>query len=187
VDSRRKTLFSELLRLFPTGRLVDLGTGHGKFASIAAAAGWQVVGVDARTERWPDDPAVTWVNQDIRETDLSKFDVIACLGLFYHLDVDDQVSLLKRASGKPLIIDTHLANSNAVKAFSLSKPATAGGYEGRWYREPSGLLSSWKNPRSFWPTPEAFRRMLADAGYRLVLEASPAVTPDRSFYLALSV
>jgi len=182
-NARRLTLFRELLGMFPTGRMADLGTGHGKFAQIAAAVGWQVVGIDARTERWPHDPAITWIHQDIREADLTGFDLISCLGLFYHLTVDDQVDLLKRCSGKPIIIDTHLANGRS--SMPLSDLVTVGGYEGCWYGEPPSLLSSWRNDRSFWPTPAAFRQMLSDAGYQIVLEASPAVLPDRSFYVAL--
>ncbi len=74
-----------MLSLFPAGRLIDLGTGHGNLAIVAADLGWQVTGVDARTERWPDDERVTWIQGDIRHQASEEFDVVACLGVFYHL------------------------------------------------------------------------------------------------------
>ncbi len=75
----RQALFSQLLSLLLTGRLIDLGTGHGTFAVLAADLGWEVTAVDARTERWPDDRRVTWVQGDIRAQKFEEFDVVACL------------------------------------------------------------------------------------------------------------
>ena len=72
---------------------------------------------------------------------------------------------------------------------AVDAPAERGGggvgFTGRWYHEGTGLLSSWRNPRSFWPTPESFHRMLDQAGYNLVLAVEPWYLPDRTFFLAL--
>jgi Methyltransferase domain len=182
-SARRFELFDCLLNLFRPARLVDLGTGHGRFAIRAAERGWDAVGVDARTTRFPTDPRVAWVEQDIREHDLSRYDLILCLGLFYHLGVPDQVDLLKRCSGTPLIIDTHVANGRS--SHKLSKEENVQGYVGRWYAEPGLVTSSWQNPSSFWPTPESFYRMLGDHGYPVVLAAEPWYLPDRTFFVAL--
>lgn len=182
----RLELFGQLLQLFKPGRMVDLGTGHGRFARRAADLGWDVTGVDARTERWPlDDDRVTWVQADVREHDLGHYDLIACLGVFYHLTCEDQLSLLARAAGKPLIIDTHL--DHGKHAHPLSAPVVQGdGYEGRLYAEPGQLTSSWGNPRSFWPTLASFHRMLSEHAYGTVLTVEPWSTTDRTFFVALA-
>lgn len=180
----RREDFLQLLGLFPAGLLIDLGTGHGGFARAAADVGWQVTAVDARTERWPDDDRVTWVKGDIRNQEFDRFDVVACLGVFYHLTCEDQVSLLARCAGRPMIIDTHL--DHGQHEHTLSDRVTQGdGYEGRFYREPKALTSAWENPRSFWPTLEAFHRMFAESGFCTVLTVEPWTTGDRTFFLAL--
>ena len=71
ISRRRHAVFGRLLGLFPPGTCVDLGTGHGSFARQAASLGWTVTAIDARTERFPVDERVTWVQADIRDVDLS--------------------------------------------------------------------------------------------------------------------
>ena len=180
---RRFEIFDQMLALFPGGRLIDLGAGHGMFAQRAAKAGWVVTAVDARPDRFPKDSSVKWLTQDVRLVDLSPYDVIACLGLFYHLTPEDQVSLLRRAGGKPIIIDTHV--DNGLSTHPLSERMVVHGYEGSWYREPGELTSSWGNRHSFWPTPESLYQMLRECGYPVVVSAQPWVKPDRTFFLAL--
>jgi 2-polyprenyl-3-methyl-5-hydroxy-6-metoxy-1,4-benzoquinol methylase len=93
--------FEKLLELFRTGRMVDLGTGHGKFAILAADRGWDVTAVDARVDRWPDDSRIAWVQEDVRQHVLTPYDLVVCLGLFYHLTCEDQLGLLSRAAETP--------------------------------------------------------------------------------------
>ena len=69
VGARRIALFTDLLGRFPAGRLVDLGTGHGIFARVAADLGWDVTGVDARDERFPADPRISWLDWQDPELD----------------------------------------------------------------------------------------------------------------------
>ena len=149
---------------------------------VAAEAGWDVTAVDARTERNVPAAGVTWVEADVREVDVTGFDVVACLGLFYHLTAGSDRSP-RQVQGAPLIIDTHLANG--LSTHPLSEEVEELGFNGRWYHEGTGLLSSWRNPRSFWPTPESFHKMLDQAGYNLVLAVEPWYLPDRTFFLAL--
>jgi hypothetical protein len=82
-----------------------------------------------------------------------------------------------------LIIDTHLANG--LSTHPLSEEVEELGFTGRLYQEGTGLLSSWGNPQSFWPTPDSFHKMLDQAGYNLVLAVEPWYLPDRTFFLAL--
>lgn len=182
MSRRRHEAFGLLLGLFPPGRCVDLGTGHGSFARQAASLGWSVTGVDARTQRFPEDERVTWLQADIREMDLEEYDVVLCLGLFYHLTIDDQLDLLRRASGRPLIIDTHLDHGS--HAHPLSEPVTIGGFKGRMYHEPGHLTSSWGNQESFWPDLPSFHCMLEENDYR-ALTFEPWLFSDRTFFLAL--
>jgi hypothetical protein len=140
--------------------------------------------VDVRADRWPEDDRVRWVKSDVRDVDLADFDVVLCLGLFYHLTVDDQLDLLARASGRLLILDTHLDHGDHQHELS-DRVTTTEGYEGRLYQEPRALTSAWRNTESFWPTLESFHRMLREAGYTSVLTLEPWILGDRTFFLAL--
>jgi SAM-dependent methyltransferase len=190
----RMALFLELLERFPPARLVDLGTGHGMFARLAADRGWEVTAVDARAERFPNDSRVRWVNQDIREISLDDFDMVACLGLWYHLTLTDQEGLVERAAGTPLIIDTHVAHDRLADHRSnrraLSKVKKVGDYSGRYYGErhlQDRFTASFGNDLSFWPTEESLRAMLIAGPYDLVESIDPHVTHDRRFFLATSI
>jgi hypothetical protein len=125
------------------------------------------------------------VHQDVRETDLSSYDLIVNLGLFYHLTLEDQVSLLDRSVGTPMILDTHVAIGD-LAGYRLSKPVTVEGHEGRLYSE-QGIQhdprSSWGNLASFWPTPETLNRMLAERGWDVY--TAPYYLSSRTFFLCV--
>jgi hypothetical protein len=130
VNETRFRIFDTMLGWFHPEHLVDLGAGHGLYSIRAADAGWKVTAVDARTVRFPDDPRITWRHEDVRDTALEGYDLIVNLGLFYHLTLDDQLSLLDRAVGTPMILDTHVATRNP-KGYGLSEPVQQQGYSGR--------------------------------------------------------
>jgi hypothetical protein len=182
LSAHRHQAFRTLLQLFTPGKCVDLGTGHGSFATEAARLGWDVTAIDARTQRFPDDSRVTWERADIRQVDLTPYDLTICLGLFYHLTLEDQLDLLRRATGRPLILDTHL--DHGTHTHPLSDRMTISGYEGRMYRESNRTTSSWGNPQSFWPTLDSFHRMLTAYGF-VTLTWEPWLMGDRTFFLAL--
>lgn len=182
--------FERMLDTLPTGRLVDLGSGHGLFAIAAADRGWQVTALDARGDRYPAerDPRIEWKVGDVRDEKYDDYDAVACLGLWYHLTIDDQIDLLTRAAGRPIILDTHVANDKPCPMRKhLSEPTIIHGYKGRLYREPDQSTNSpaaWGNDFSFWPTPTSLYRMLDDHGYD-VLTAHPMYLPTRTFFLCL--
>jgi SAM-dependent methyltransferase len=186
-SQRRLALFDQLLALVPAGRCVDLGAGHGKFSVRARDAGWDVVAVDARNERFPTDEQIRFVHSDIRSFDLVGYDLILCLGLFYHLTLADQIDLLDRSTGTPMMLDTHVATGAYGDPDALSEPMRIDGYDGVQYIEgdESDPLASWGNERSFWHTPDSLTRLLSDHGYPVVLSVDPWVAPDRRFFLAL--
>ena len=182
---RREEVMRELLALFPPGRLIDLACGSGIYSIAAREMGWTVTAVDARTTRLPMTEGITWVQQDIRETDVSGYDVILLMGLLYHLELEDMLSLLRRCSGSVTILDTHHSNAPTH---------VEGGYAGHTFHElPAGReaelaatpTAAWGNQTSFWPTQPDLVRMLQDCGYRTVLALVPPNLPNRTFYLCL--
>lgn len=183
----RQAWFLRMLGMFETGSLIDLGSGHGQFAVTAADLGWQVTALDARGDRYPDprDPRIDWQVGDVRDAVLDSYDVIACLGLFYHLTVDDQIDLLTRAAGTPIILDTHVANGRP-SPFDLSDVVVRRGYRGRLFRELGARHStaSWGNVKSFWATRSELLRMLDDHGYDVMI-AAPWYLPTRTFFLCV--
>lgn len=185
--------FTHMLRSLPTGSLVDLGSGHGVFARLAADEGWQVTALDARGDRYPIDDRIDWQIGDVRDFDAPPYDAVLCLGLFYHLTLDDQLQLLETCRGRPIILDTHVANSAPVpmirRLTKMRKVTAANGltFFGKLYTEPDQATNSpasWGNDHSFWPHPRALYRMLEIHGYD-VLTATPWYLPSRTFFLCL--
>lgn len=175
----RTKLFRMILdRYFPKPRsIVDLGAGPCVFAKHARDRGHQVTAVDARDVRVPDDlGSIKFVHADVRDFDLTPFDVVVCLGLFYHFDIDDQVALLRRCVGKPLILDSQ------VHVPDLVVPNTGDwqhnlvrrdGYEGVAYPEGDNPMASVGNTSSFWHTEDSLERLFKDAGFEHLVVLDP--------------
>ena len=181
----REAILRELLALFPPGRLVDLACGNGMYSIAAKDLGWDVTAVDARTVRMPMTPGISWIQQDIRETDVSGYDVVLLMGLLYHMELADQLDLLRRCSHTVTILDTH---------HSTAPTHEEEGYAGHTFREipddnPTSLEDSpraaWGNATSFWATQPDLVRMLYDSGFGTVLSLVPPTLPNRTFYLCL--
>ena len=174
-EDDRLDIFRSILAPLRPGRLVDLGAGHGKFSILASRLGWDVTAVDARTTRTPDAPGIEWVQADVRDFPLEGYDCVSILGLLYHLEVDDQLDLLRRAAGTLTIVDTHHA---------LATTHTERGYRGRTFSEQlDAATAGWGNPTSFWPTEESLVRQFHDAGFERVFKYVPQYLPDRTFWI----
>jgi hypothetical protein len=195
----RTRAFREILRkLDPlAGRtLVDLGCGPCLFAKVARDEGFLVTAVDSRTERIPlpeelDD--IFFVQSDVRYFDVRDYDVVAILGLLYHLDLDDQMRLLKKANGSTVIVDTQFHDPARIRAnpepWELNI-VERNGYRGVVFPEGDNTQASWKNRESFWPTEDSLLRMYADAGYRSVTKIEPSYVTKygaRRFYVLNSL
>ena len=177
------------------GRLVDLGAGFGLLAKIARDEGYAVTAVDARAERKPPQEelgSIRWVQTDVREFEMSGFEIIACPGLLYHFDLDDQMRILERCARAdvPVILDTQVHVDRLVPAAQTGdwarKLVARGPYEG--VVDPEGDTSmAWiGNAESFWPTEESILRMFADAGFRKAAIVDPLFTSKfggRRFFL----
>ena len=198
-DSVHKgSIFRSLVGLWEPGKMLDLGSGKGNFSLAAAELGWQVTAVDARSVRWPDaetesDPdvahlirSIRWVQADVREFPIEEgeYDLVCILGLLHHLEVRDQLSLLKRCSSMPTLLDTRIA---------MALVDIEGGYEGMLIRERGKTQeerdaepkASWGNPISFHHTEESLLRLLLDCGYMKMLQMRPPHRPHYTFYLCL--
>lgn len=191
-------IFRSLLLPLKPGKMLDLGSGKGNFSLSAAQMGWQVTAVDARTVRWPDadtepDPdiaalirSINWVQADVREFPIARreYDLICIFGLLHHLEVPDQLALLRRCAGSLLLIDTRIAPAGVDQE---------GPYEGFAIREHGETreeqdqvpTAAWGNPVSFRHTEESLVRLLRDAGYPQVLMMRPPHRRDYTFYLCL--
>lgn len=194
----KSKIFRSILEPMAPGKLLDLGAGKGNFSLAAASLGWQVTAVDVRTMRWPEvdeesDPegaaqvrAITWVQSDVREYEIGRreFDLICILGLLHHLEVPDQVALLRKCAGTPLLIDTRIAPAVIDRE---------GGYEGFLIHEHGETreerdqvaTASWGNATSFRHTEESLVRLLRDAGYPIVMMARPPHRRNYTFYYCL--
>lgn len=199
----RIRLFHEALRMFPTGSLIDLGAGHCKFSLEAHSKGWRVTALDARTERRPELPDdIRYVHAEV-ESDAwnpADFDVIVCLGLYYHLDQAAQHALLDRIRGRALVLDTHWATTDGSGWFTrtgqLTRLSRLGDEDGAWFdeapgrtveqRKSSALLASYGNDRSFWATLPSLEHTLRRFGYDVQWVAShPYHGAQRSFIVAI--
>jgi len=192
------TIFRALLAPLRPGRMLDLGAGKGNFSLTAAELGWQVEAVDARTVRWPNaeteqDPAVAarirsirWIQADVRTFPIAPdaYDLICILGLLHHLELVDQIELIKRCAGTLLLLDTRIAPAIVERQ---------GGYEGMAIREHGDTVqeralvptAAWGNATSFRHTEESLMRLLRDCGYAQVMPMRPPHRRDYTYYFCL--
>jgi hypothetical protein len=178
---QRVSALRSVLDVVATGKVIDLGAGHGIFSRMADEAGWDVVALDARRTRFPADLDG---RVEFREASVdsdawhgSEFDLILCCGLFYHLDLRMQDRLLERCAGTPLFLDTHYADKRpwAEWADQTGPPVVEDGLPGVWFgeapaadeaeRKANRLTASFENQDSFWATEAGLREHLRRHGY----------------------
>jgi hypothetical protein len=162
------------------GSLIDLGAGHCTFSRMANAMGWKVTALDARTARVPDlPPEIGFIHADLNSQawNTGEYDLILCLGVYYHLDQSMQHQLLRRCRGKPMIIDTHFANPAGIPnrhASALGNVYEKNGEIGADYaeaphvdesRRSEVLLASLDNPTSWWQTKDSLMQTLHEQGW----------------------
>jgi tetratricopeptide (TPR) repeat protein len=166
----------------PGSRVVDLAAGPCLFAMVARDEGCVVTAVDARVERKPSDEelgSIRFIQSDIRNFDLTGFDVIVCLGMLYHFDMEDQVHFLERCarSGAPTILETQIHVDALVPESETGAWARnvvrRGKYEGVIFQEQNNLMASVGNPQSFWATEASLVQMFEDAGFTTAAIVEP--------------
>jgi SAM-dependent methyltransferase len=175
MKKERLEICKKLLSLLSTeNSLLDLATGHGKFARLAKEMGYNVTAIDARKDRMPNYKGIKWIVDDLANINISDYQIVLCLGILYHLN--DPEELVKRMKNSITILDTHFAASEKVEHL---------GYKGDFYKENrSALTSSFNDDLSFWPSKKELLRML-NKYYSVVMELIPSYMNGRTFFLLI--
>lgn len=180
-------------------RILDLACLEGLYGIECARQGARTVLVDARQANLEKvrfaKEALKLKNLDIIKDDVrnlnvkdyGKFDVILCLGIFYHLDHSDLFDFTVRmynATKNLVIFDTHIA-SNGEKSFIRDGVE----YFGKRYMEhridadenemETDVWKSLDNRYSFMLTKTSLIRMLHKAGFSSVAEAFLPFEPNK--------
>lgn len=159
-------------------KLVDLGAGPCKFSEIARDSGFTVTAVDGRTERLPSSlQGIEIVQADVRDVDLTGFDVVVILGLLYHLTLEDQIDLLRKSSAaRSVIVDTQVHIPDLVVERACrergdwhTQLAEKSGYSGVEFPEAENPMASIGNSQSWWHTEDSIARLFQECGYEEVL------------------
>lgn len=182
-------------------RVLDLACLEGLYAIELALQGAQVVGIEGRKANiakaiFAKDilglDNLQFVQDDVRNLCKAKygsFDVVLCLGIFYHLDLPDAFYFMESIAEvceKLAIADTHIS-MNAEKCYLYKDQK----YWGSSYVEHSdeatrddkekSLWASLDNPTSFWFTRYSFYNLLAEVGFTSVYECHnpPVINYER--------
>lgn len=194
----RQKIFRSLLNseIDVSGKWVaDLGAGPCAFSRIANEFGAEVFAVDGRDERIPgnvEKQGIHFFQADAREFDLEAFDIVLIFGLLYHLEIQDQVELLRRCRGKEVLVDTQVCCPDLVVRFPLDKwqytLVQSNGYEGVVFPEKDNPMASIANKTSFWHTEPSYMKLFSDCGFNDITAYRPLYLSDhgmRSFYRLL--
>ena len=169
-------------------RVLDLGCLEGIYGLEFAQHGAEVVAIEAREAslekaRFAKDVLgldnIMFIQDDVRNLSVEKygrFDVVLCLGIFYHLNVPDVFQFTERVfevCQRVAIIDTHIG-LNANKSH-LYKGQTYYGWTFTEHphdaTEEEKLRSLWAsldNETSFWFTRPSLFNLLARTGFTSV-------------------
>lgn len=181
---------------FENLRVLDLACLEGLYGIEMALQGAKVVAIEGREAnvekaRFAKESLslenIDIVRDDVRNLSAEKygkFDVVLCLGIFYHLDAPDVFHFMESVAevcNRLAVIDTHVsAVSEKCYAYKGSS------YWGRVYAEHSpdstleerakSLWSSVDNINSFWLTRPSLYNLLGRVGFSSVYEChSPMV------------
>lgn len=183
--------FRTLLAPFRAGRLLDINSEKRNFPMTSAHLGWQVTALNTRApEDDSDDDApevaallesISWQFADVPTYPISRddFDMIVIHDLNHRHTLDEQLALVRRCAGTPLLIDARIA-SGAV--------ADTGRYQGKLVPDANDASTGPETDFAtapFMHTEDSLVRLLRDCGFPLVLISRPPHRQDMAFYLAL--
>jgi SAM-dependent methyltransferase len=179
-------------------RILDLASLEGMYALELARRGAQVVAIEGREANIEKARFaarslgldVDFQLGDVRDLSIErhgKFDVVLCLGILYHLDLDDVASLLGRirqVTKNAMIVDTavalastetHVVDGVVLHGERLVEHGPSDTEEQRLAR----LWSSLDNTTAFLPTLPSLLRLLSAKGFPTVLQAHLPAEPEK--------
>jgi hypothetical protein len=183
--------FRTLLAPFRAGRLLDINSEKRNFPITSAHLGWQVTALNTRTpvDDSDDDPpevgalleSISWQNADVPTypIDRDAFDMIVIHDLNHRHTLDEQLALVRRCAGTPLLVDARIASGQVVDT---------GRYQGKPVPDAAGTSPDAQADLASTPfmhTEDSLVRMLRDCGFPLVMISRPPHRRDMAFYLAL--
>lgn len=193
-------------RSFSELRVLDLACLEGLYGIELALQGAQVVGIEGREENLEKArftklvlglDNIDFFRDDVRNLSpetYGQFDVVLCLGIFYHLDAPDVFEFaqnIERVCTTLAIFDTHVSR-NSEQSYTYDNRE----YWGKNYTEDETLWASIGNPISVWLTRPSLYNLLVDVGFSSVYECHmPIISKyeqmrfreeaDRSTFIAL--
>lgn len=162
--------------------VADLGCLEGGYAVEFARAGYQVTGIEARSDNFACCehvahevalPNLTFQEADVRDwvAGTEPVDAVFCCGLLYHLfEPAKFLSQLGQVTRRLLILDTH---------YSVHPDSEHEGRAGHFYPETTTRWSSHGNEWSFWMTKPELLDAMHEAGFGLVYEQFDFLTSIR--------
>lgn len=179
-------------------RVLDLACLEGMYALELASRGAEVVAIEGREANIEKARFaaralgldVDFQLGDVRDLSVERhgrFDIVLCLGILYHLDAEDVVSLVERirlATRNAAIFDTNVALARSetrelgglvLHGKSVFEHDPDDAEEDRLAR----LWSSLDNPSAFVPTLPSLLRLLDRTGFPTVLQAYLPAEPDK--------
>jgi len=161
-------------------RVLDLACLEGLYGLELAMQGARVVGIEGResnlakarftAEAWGLDN-IEFLCDDVRNLNpetYGTFDVVLCLGIFYHLDAPDIFKFMAdihSVTRQMAIVDTHVSFT-ADRAYDYQGRT----YWGRDYGEDHTAWGSIGNEKSAWLTRASLFELMVDVGFTSVYE-----------------
>ncbi len=180
----------ELKNLTEHKTIIDIACGHGKYSIIAKNSGFRTAAIDSRSERIPKEFKELGIDFKLSNLeDLQNINQDICLlfGIFYHLELCQQIDLLNKINSKITLIHTLILNNNSIEAFDLKHRTKLGNLDFAIYKEGNGrnarAKASMNNYFSTWHTEESLKNMFLNAGFK-TFEKLNDITVRSGFYKA---
>lgn len=179
-EQKLNTYKALLLKYGYAGKLLDIATGHGKYALLASDLGFNVTAFDARPDRIPEDnDHIRWKIANLKYFDYSGYSTINCLGILYHLPLHEQIILLKKINYTLVILDTH---------YVFKATRVQDGFSGKIYTEADKLesltgrpMASFDELKAFWHTEPSLYTLFDKCNFNVIDKAY--ISDDRNFYV----
>lgn len=184
-------LFSKELDKSVDETIIDIACGHGKYSILAAKKDFKVTAIDARLDRVPlkdfERLGIEFKQTNLEDLETINQDICLLFGIFYHLDLGQQLDLLNKIKSKTTYIHTLIYNDNSKEAFGLKCDTKIGNLEFAAYKEgnkrDTRTKASMNNYFSIWHTEESLKNLFLDNEFK-TFEKLNDITIRSGFYKA---